>query len=86
MYRVFDAVRGMAITVPPRGVRVPGTEREEATMANVDPGRFANENQALHPQTEYPHFGEYDGSSRRKRKPIRNLVRRILGRGEKKDQ
>jgi hypothetical protein len=55
-------------------------------MANVDPGRFANERQALHPQTEHPHFGEYDGPSPRKRKPIRALVRRILGRDEKKDQ
>ena len=76
----------MATTVPPRGVRVPGTEPEEAMMANVDPGRFANENQALRPQTEHPHFGEYDGPSPRKRQPIRNLVRRILGRDEKKDQ
>jgi hypothetical protein len=55
-------------------------------MANVDPGRFANEYQALHPQTEHPHFGEDDGLPPRKRKPTRNLVRRILGRDEKKDR
>ena len=54
-------------------------------MANVDPGRFANEYQALHQQTDHPHFGEYDGPPPPKRKPIRNLVRRILGRDEKKD-
>jgi hypothetical protein len=55
-------------------------------MANVDPARFANEHQALHSQTEHPHSGEYDGPRPPKRKPIRNLVRRILGRDEKKDQ
>ena len=55
-------------------------------MANVDPAWLANERQALHSQTEHPHSGEYDGPPRPKRKPIRNLVRRILGRDEKKDQ
>lgn len=76
----------MATTGAARGVRVLGTEHGEAMMANVDPGRFANEHQALHPQTDHPHFGEYDGPPPPKRKPIRNLVRRILGRDEKNDQ
>jgi hypothetical protein len=49
-------------------------------MANVDPARFANQQEALH-----PHFPDYHGPPPPRKKRIRTLIRLITGRPEKKD-
>jgi len=48
-------------------------------MAMVDPARLANEYQALH-----PHLAEYHGPPPPKRQRIRNLIKLLTGRREKK--
>jgi hypothetical protein len=55
-------------------------------FGGADPAWLGNEYQALHPETTYRNFGKSDGPQPPKRKPIRNLIRRILGRDEKQDQ
>jgi hypothetical protein len=55
-------------------------------MAFVDPARRGNEHQASHPQNSHPDFGNYQGPRPPKRKRIRNLIMRVLGRSEKKDE
>jgi hypothetical protein len=55
-------------------------------MAYIDPARRGNEYQALHPETSHPDFGNYHGTPRPKRKRIRNLIMRVLGRSEKRDE
>jgi hypothetical protein len=50
-------------------------------MAFTDPARMANEQQALH-----PHYSDYNGPPPPKRKPIRNLIKFITGKKEKKDR
>ena len=55
-------------------------------MTFVDPARFGNERQALHPETSHPGFGDFHEPPKRKRKRMRCLIRRILGWDEKQDQ
>jgi hypothetical protein len=52
-------------------------------VAFVNPARYANEQQALHPR-----FEEHHGSPppRRRRRPIRNLVNLVTGRRAKRDR
>jgi phosphatidylethanolamine-binding protein (PEBP) family uncharacterized protein len=55
-------------------------------MAFTNPGGYANEYQAMHPETTHQDFGDYNGPKPPKRKRIHNLIRRVLGKNNKQDQ
>jgi len=58
-----------------------GMAHGEVIMGLVDPARYANERQALH-----PHFAEYNGPPPPKKRQIRHLVKLLFGRKEKNDR